>query len=239
MYSTVRSDGFSNVAGGQSLDSKSWDNALGGSGSQTWSFLNGWGGTIRGATGGGVIEFVQDGDRNARSSSRLAGADKMGLRFSFRLNTSGNCSAYPRYNPSGGTGDNHNQSGFAAVRLLLVAGSTAKLRFYSNNTGTGGNGEDASSYHEVNLGGENLPSTTWCRARVILSDMASSIKYSVLIVRESDGFVYTNTMAESSNTKALGCRLSELATESAYVAIRGREGAGVALMDNFEVISTQ
>jgi hypothetical protein len=231
-----RSDGFSATAAGQNLDGKSWDNALGGSGAQTWQLLYGWGGAIRGATGGGLIEFVQDGHRNARSSAKLVTADEMGLQAEFRLNSSGDCSLYPRYQLSGGSGDNHNQAGFAAVRLKLRQGQTAKLRFYSGGDGVGGDGEDAGYYREVDLGGSELPAGAWCRARVILTDRPAALAYDVRIESLEGEAVYLDTSGEYTHAKALGCRLSELSGNSAYVAIRGLEGAGVALLDNFAVI---
>lgn len=244
-FSTVRSDGFSNVSAGQSLDGKSWDNALGGSGSQSWQFLYGWGGTIRGAAGGGLIEFLQDGDRNARSSSKLIDAQKMGIRVRVKLSSSGNCSVYPRYQLSGGSGDNHHASGFAAARLVLVQGSTAKLRFYSGGGGVGGNGEDTGFYREVDMGGSNLPASEWLLVTVTLEDNVedeetenTNIAYKVKIVNlDDDNAVLVNTTGLYNHAKALGVRLSELTDNTAYVAIRGREGAGTALMDNFEVVT--
>lgn len=237
-YSTVRSDGFSNVSAGQSLDGKSWDNALGGSGSQSWQFLYGWGGTIRGATGGSVIEFLQDGDRNARSSSKLIDAQDMGIRAHIRLLSSGNCSVYPRYQLSGGTGDNHHESGFAAARLVLVQGSTAKLRFYSGGSGSGGTGEDSGFYHEVDLGGSNLPANEWMQVLIALKDNVggSNVRYKAKIVNLDNEGVLLDTSGTVTHAKALGVRLSELTDNTAYVVVRGREDAGKALMDNFEVI---
>jgi hypothetical protein len=244
-FSTARSDGFSNVSAGQSLDGKAWDNALGGSGSQSWQFLYGWGGAIRGATGGGLIEFLQDGDRNARSSAKLINAQKMGIRVKVRLSGSGNCSVYPRYQLSGGSGDNHHQSGFAAARLVLVQGATAKLRFYSGASGAGGNGEDSGFYRQVDLGGSNLPANEWLRVTVTLEDNVddeetegTNIGYRVKIINlDDDDAVIVNTTGVHNHSKALGVRLSELSGNSAYVAIRGLEGAGTALMDNFEVVT--
>lgn len=239
-FSTVRSDGFSNVSAGQSLDGKSWDNALGGSGSQSWQFLYGWGGTIRGASGGSVIEFLQDGDRNARSSAKLIDAQGMGIRVRVRLSSSGNCSVYPRYQLSGDTGDNHHASGFAAARLVLVQGATAKIRFYSGASSPGGNGEDNGFYRESDIGGSNLPADAWLLVTVALTDNVGgdNIEFRVKIVNlDDDNAVLADTTDTGTHAKVLGVRLSELTDNTCYVAIRGREGAGAALMDNFEVVA--